>query len=124
MLNNLILQGRLTRDVESGTTNSGVTYANFTVAWSEKYGETEQKLFMNCKAWRSTAELLVKHFKKGDELVVEGRLLTENYEKDGETKSIIKLSVDKVHFTYGKKDAVATNTVAELEPVDNDDLPF
>lgn len=122
MVNNLILQGRLTRDVESGTTNSGITYANFTVAWSEKYGETEQKLFMNCKAWRTTAELIAKHFKKGDELIVEGRVLTETYEKDGETKSATRLSVDRLHFTYGKKET--TNTVCELEPVDESDLPF
>ena len=46
MINNTILQGRLTKDVEYGTTTSGVSYVNFTVAWNEKYNESEQTLFI------------------------------------------------------------------------------
>ena len=100
MLNNFILQCRLTKDVEYGTTNSGVSYANFSVAWNEKYNENEQQLFMNCRAWRGTADLLNKYFKKGDELVIEGKLITETYEKDGQNKSSTRMVVDRVHFTY------------------------
>ena len=128
MINNFILQGRLTRDIEYGTTTSGVAYANFTVAWNEKYNENEQNLFMYCKAWRGTADLLNKHFEKGDELVVEGKILTETYEKDGETKSSTRMTVDRVHFTYGKKDTNSDNNAKDdvkMQKIDNDDsLPF
>lgn len=125
MLNNFILQGRLTRDIEYGTTTSGVAYANFTVAWNEKYNENEQNLFMYCKAWRGTADLLNKHFKKGDELVVEGKILTETYEKDGETKSSTKMTVDRVHFTYGNnKTNDTTNEQPKMTPVLDEGLPF
>lgn len=127
MVNNFILQGRLVRDIEYGTTNSGVSYANFSVAWNEKYNENEQQLFMNCKAWRGTADLLNKYFKKGDELVVEGKLITETYEKDGQNKSITRMIVDRVHFTYGKKYNDNQGQGQELTPVDDetaDNLPF
>ena len=126
MINNFILQCRLTKDVEYGTTNSGVAYANFSVAWNEKYNENEQQLFMNCKAWRGTADLLNKYFKKGDELVIEGKLVTETYEKDGQNKSLTRMVVDKVHFTYGKKhnDNQEQSQEQELRPVNDDNLPF
>lgn len=127
MVNNFILQGRLVRDVEYGTTNSGVSYANFSVAWNEKYNENEQQLFMNCRAWRGTADLLNKYFKKGDELVIEGKLVTETYEKDGQNKSSTRMVVDRVHFTYGKKNNDGQGQGQELTPVDDetmDNLPF
>lgn len=126
MINNFILQGRLVRDVEYGTTNSGVSYANFSVAWNEKYNENEQQLFMNCRAWRGTADLLNKYFKKGDELVIEGKLVTETYEKDGQNKSSTRMVVDRVHFTYGKKNQDNSQQQPELTPIDdtNDNLPF
>lgn len=126
MINNFILQCRLTKDVEYGTTNSGVSYANFSVAWNEKYNENEQQLFMNCRAWRGTADLLNKYFKKGDELVIEGKLVTETYEKDGQNKSSTRMVVDRVHFTYGKKNQDNSQQQPELTPIDdtNDNLPF
>lgn len=129
MINSFILQCRLTKDVEYGTTNSGVSYANFSVAWNEKYNENEQQLFMNCRAWRGTADLLNKYFKKGDELVIEGKLITETYEKDGQNKSSTRMVVDRVHFTYGKKnnDGQDQEQKQELTPVDDDiqdNLPF
>ena len=129
MINSFILQCRLTKDVEYGTTNSGVSYANFSVAWNEKYNENEQQLFMNCRAWRGTADLLNKYFKKGDELVIEGKLVTETYEKDGQNKSSTRMVVDRVHFTYGKKhnDGQGQEQKQELTPVDDetmDNLPF
>ena len=127
MINSFILQCRLTKDVEYGTTNSGVSYANFSVAWNEKYNENEQQLFMNCRAWRGTADLLNKYFKKGDELVIEGKLVTETYEKDGQNKSSTRMVVDTVHFTYGKKNNDNQGQIPELTHVDDetaDNLPF
>ena len=125
MLNNFVLQGRLTKDVEYGQTNSGINYANFTIAWNEKYNETETNLFMNCKSWRGTADLINKYFKKGDELIVEGKIITEIYEKDGNKKSSTRMIVDKIHFTYGKKNNSEDNVKTELTPVEDDSsLPF
>jgi single-strand DNA-binding protein len=87
----------LTKDIELKQAG-GFSVTEFTVAWSEKYKETETKCFARCKAWRNTAEFLNKYFKKGQELVVEGKLVTESWEKDGQTQSRTIVSVEKAHF--------------------------
>ena len=97
MVNHVVLHGRLTKDIELKQAG-GFSVTEFTVAWSEKYKETETKCFARCKAWRNTAEFLNKYFKKGQELVVEGKLVTESWEKDGQQQSRTIVSVEKVHF--------------------------
>ena len=105
MVNKFILQGRLTADPEIKQTPSGVSCANFTVAWSEKYKEVETKCFQRCKAWRSTADFIGKYFKKGQEITVDGKVITESWEKDGQKYSARVLIVDEAHFCGSKKDS-------------------
>lgn len=131
MVNRLVYQGRLTADPELRQTQSGISVIEFTVAWSEKYNEIETKCFLRCKAWRSNAEFVSKYFTKGQEIAVEGKIKTEEWEKDGQRQSRTICDIDKVHFC-GSKTSNANTTLAtvnatwgELEPVDNnDDLPF
>ena len=132
MINKTILQGRLTRDVESRSTQAGIAVASFTVAWSEKYKETETKCFLDCTAWRATAEFVSKYFAKGQEILVEGKLRTDSWEdKDtGAKRSSIKLDVDKVHFC-GSKQGGGTSQSAEplqdtgFSEIDSEsELPF
>jgi single-strand DNA-binding protein len=104
MLNYMVLQGRLTRDPELRNTQSGTPVCSFTVAWSEKYKETETKLFLNCTAWRGTGEMVSKYFSKGKEIIVEGKLDTHEWtDKDGSKRSTNEMVVDRVHFC-GPKD--------------------
>lgn len=104
MVNKFILQGRLTADPEIKQTPSGVSCANFTVAWSEKYKEVETKCFQRCKAWRSTADFIGKYFTKGQEIIVVGKVTTEQWEKDGQKYSAQVLTVDEANFCGSKKD--------------------
>lgn len=104
MINKMILQGRLTANIELKHTQSDVANTEFTVAWSEKYKETESKCFLRCKAWRQTAEFLEKYFQKGQEILIEGHMVTEEWEKDGEKKSRTICLVDKVNFCGSKSD--------------------
>ena len=123
MVNKVVLQGRLTKDIELKQTQGGIAFTNFTVAWSEKYKETETKCFMTCKAWRQTAEFLNKFFKKGSELIVEGRLVTEQWQdKDGNNQSRVVLDVEKAHFA-GKKDG-GEGKKDEYVDVTESELPF
>ena len=128
MLNNVILQGRLTKDVEVRTTNSGVSVVNFTVAWNRKINdENEKVLYMDCEAWRGTADLIYKHFKKGNEIIVEGELYTNTYQTEaGENRHKTRLNVTQVHFTYGNKNESAEggDVTKKFTPVDDDNLPF
>ena len=102
MVNKFILQGRLTADPEIKQTPSGVSCANFTVAWSEKYKEVETKCFQRCKAWRSTADFIGKYFAKGQEIIVVGQMTTEQWEKDGQKYSAQVLTVDEASFCGSK----------------------
>jgi single-strand DNA-binding protein len=126
MINSVVLQGRLTKDIELKKVGDNISTCEFTVAWSEKYKDKETKCFLRCKAWRGTADLLEKHFTKGQELVVEGGLVTEEWEKDGATQSRTILNVAKVHFCGKKSDNTApSNVPAGFVPVyDDDDDPF
>lgn len=136
MVNRTVLQGRLTADPELKTTQSGVSFCGFRVAWSEKYKETETKLFLSCMAWRGTAELLCKYFRKGQEIVVEGKLHTEEWtDKEGGRRSDIKMTVDQVHFCGPKTSegsnaphaagAPVTADASDFQELDDDgELPF
>ena len=105
MVNRIVLQGRLTDDVELKKTQSDVAYCEVTVAWSDKYKDVETKCFLRVKAWRHNAEFLSKYFKKGQELVVEGRMITEQWEdQEGDKKSRTICQADSFNFCGPKKD--------------------
>lgn len=137
MVNKMILQGRLTADPELKTTPSGVEVAKFTVAWSEKYKETETQCFLNCVAWRATGAFVAKYFTKGQEIAVEGKLSTRSYEdKQGTKRTAFELTCDQVHFCGSKADKAKDSNVpsaaapafgiGDFEEIDTDDsdLPF
>lgn len=128
MLNKMALQGRLTKDPELRQTQSGVPVASFTVAWSERRGETETKLFLNCVAWRNTGEFIAKYFTKGQEILVEGSLSTRDYtDRDGNKRTSTELTVDRAHFCGAKRDAGGgySGAPAEFTEMDDEgDLPF
>lgn len=103
MLNKVTFQGRFTADPVMKQTPSGVSYCNFDVAWSEKYKEVESTCFLKCRAWRTTAEFLPKYFHTGDQVIVEGRLITNSWTDDqGQKHSTIICDVDKCHFCGAK----------------------
>lgn len=132
MLNKTVVQGRLCADPEMRQTQSGISVCSFRVAWSEKYKDTERKLFLSCTAWRGMADMICGYFYKGKEIVVEGSLQTEEYtDKEGTKRSAIKLNVDRVHFCGSRSDsdgykgpAPAASGFTELPPGTDDELPF
>ena len=67
-MNKVLLVGNLARDPETRTTNAGVTFTNFTVACQRRIANQQgirDADFINCVAWRQTAEFICKYFKKG-----------------------------------------------------------
>lgn len=102
MLNKVIIMGRLTRDPEMRQTTSGVTMCRFSVAVDRQFknqqtGEREAD-FINCVAWRQTAEFISRYFHKGNMILVEGNLRNDNYEKDGVKHYSMNVYVDNVSF--------------------------
>ena len=91
-MNKAILIGRLTRDPELRTTPTGRNVCQFSIAVNRNFtnanGEREAD-FINCVVWDKQAENLVKYQKKGNQIAVEGRIQTRNYDdKDGKKVSI------------------------------------
>lgn len=82
MINNVVLVGRLTRDAELRYTGSGIAVASFTVAVERPFTNTQGERetdFINCVAWRKTAETISNYTRKGSLVGVTGRMQTRNY---------------------------------------------
>lgn len=108
-MNKAILMGRLTRDPEMRQTQSGVAVANFTVAVDRRFknqqGEREAD-FINCVAWRQTAEFVQKWFRKGDPIAVAGSIQTRSWEgDDGNKRYATEINVDEASFVPGRPKA-------------------
>ena len=112
MLNKIIIMGRLTRDPELRHTQSGVSVASFTLAVDRdmKNKETGEKAtdFIDCTAWRATADFVSKYFTKGRMAVVEGRLQIRDWtDKEGGKRRTAEVVADNVYFGDSKKDGSA-----------------
>ena len=132
-MNKVNLIGRLTKDTEllaAGENN----YTRFTLAVNRKFtnadGEREAD-FISCVAWNKTAELINKHFQKGSEIGLSGRIQTGSYEKDDGSKVYTTdIIVEEITFVGSKKDgrpapeyAGPTSEESKEEPTQAND-PF
>jgi single-strand DNA-binding protein len=108
-LNKVILGGRLTADVELKTTPSGVSVCSFSLAVGRKYtkqGEQPQTDFINCVAWRTTAEFISRYFKKGSCICVIGSIQTRSYTaQDGTKRYATEVVADEATFVEKKASA-------------------
>ena len=123
MLNKVILQGRLTADVELKNTPSGVSVCSFTLAVDRSYGEKKAD-FINCVAWRNTAEFIAKYFGKGKMLIAVGELQVRQYTtNNGEKRYATEVIVNEANFAGDAAKAAEPAAVYEPAAAD-DDLPF
>lgn len=134
-MNKVIIVGNLTKDPELATTNSGVSVCRFTVAVSRRYqnaeGERETD-FINVVVWRGQADNCHRYLKKGSKCGVVGQLQTRSYDaQDGSKRYITEVVADEVEFLNNRNSQDGAEyketkkaDVAELEPVDDDSLPF
>lgn len=111
MLNRIIIMGRLTSSPKSRRTGSGIAVTEFTLAvdrdYAEKGAERETD-FIDCVAWRGTAEFVDKYFGRGQMAVVSGRLQIRDWEdKDGNRRRSAEIVADNVYFGEQKRDAGA-----------------
>lgn len=101
MLNSVCLLGRLTKDPELKTTQSGKSVCSFSLAVDGfKKGETD---FIDCVAWNASAENLAKFKKKGEQIAVTGQLKTRTYEdRNGNKRKVVEVRTESVTFVGGK----------------------
>lgn len=123
MLNKITLMGRNTRDPELRYTTQNVPVTTFTLAVDRDYqpGGNKQTDFINCVAWRKTAEFVNEYFHKGDMMAVSGSLQTREYtDRDGNKRKVFEVVAENVYFCERKKnDAPAPSTT--FEDLDDDE---
>lgn len=133
MLNRICLQGRLAREPEIKITASGVKICSLAVACQRDFKRADGSYetdFIDCVAWRGTAEFISGHFHKGDMIILDGRLQVENYENaKGEKRTRYTVSVDSVNFGGGsvstaQQSTEPAQTVEESTASDDQVLPF
>lgn len=136
-MNNVILIGRLTAKPEVRYTSTEVAKTSFTLAVPRTFNREETD-FINCVAWRNSAEILGKYCDKGSRVAVEGRIQTRTYDaQDGTKRYVTEVVVDNVEFLDTKKEATAETEVQVSEEkvdvfqefanevaISDDDLPF
>ena len=131
-MNKVILKGRLTATPELKTTSTDIYVTDFSVAVNCRFNK-EQTDFINCQAWRQTAEFITKYFSKGQEILIIGELHIDKWDKDGETRYSARVVVDEVDFCGSKAENKMQQTNNEDAKVDAfmpvadeniDDLPF
>lgn len=138
-MNRVNIAGRLTRDIELRKTQSNLSVAGFTLAVDNPFAKDERNkaFFIDCTAWKQSAEFLAKYAKKGSFVLVDGSLQTRTYDKDGRTVKVTEVLCDHVELAPQQRreeghpaGQAAYEAPAAEEPkenpfsVDPDDLPF
>lgn len=134
-MNNCIFKGRLTAKPELQVTPEATEYCKFSVAVDRYNGKGKERTadFVPCTAWRQTAAFICQYFDKGQEILVQGEIHFDKYDKDGETRTHASLSVNKAEFCGSKfSNNNEINTLPaenaaqneNLTPVDDGDMPF
>lgn len=109
MINRVVLIGRLTKDPELRTTQSGISVASFILAVDRNYKNKDGSRstdFVNCVMWRKAAEIFCNYTYKGSKVGIEGRLQTRQYKsKNGDTVFVTEVVVDNFTFLDSRKDS-------------------
>lgn len=128
-MNKVQLVGRLTKDPEIKLTSNQTSYCNFTVAVDRRFKDKDgqrQSDFINCVAWKQTADFIKKYFSKGSRIGICGSIQTRNYEKDGQKVFITEVLVDEVEFVESTKAEAKEEhrpaPEAKNEPIEEEDL--
>lgn len=121
-MNIVIITGRLTADAESSYTKNGNQVINFCVANETGYGEKKQTSFLNCQYWTKTR--VGDYLQKGKAIILQGEIIQQRWEKEGQKQSKILINVRDIQFQQGN----TTNSQAMQQPTgweESDvDMPF
>lgn len=108
-MNQVQLVGNICRDPEYRTLQSGVTCCQFTVACQRKFKNAQGQYdadFINCVAWRQTADFINRYFIKGNKIGLVGTLQTRSYDaQDGTKRYVTEVIVENVEFVAPRQDS-------------------
>ena len=124
-LNKVILGGRITADPELKKTDSGIAVCSFSMAINRKNKDGEQQTdFVNCVAWRKTAEFIAQYFKKGSCICIVGSIQTRTWtDNDNNKRYATEIISDEAYFVDSKgSNTPPTPKLEEVKP--DEDIPF
>lgn len=126
-MNKVILMGRLTKDPEAKYTQNGNVYTRFTLAVNRRFAKEPAADFLPIITWGKVAEVCGNNLVKGSQVLIEGRIQINSYDKDGEKRYVTEIIADNVEFLGSKpKSAPATpqqaNFGSEVPP--DEEIPF
>lgn len=111
-INNVTLVGRVVRDIEVKTTNSGKEVASFALA-VDGYGKEAPANFIDCVAWGKAAEILSQYATKGKQIGITGRIQTRNWEKDDVKRKATEVVIDQFQLLGSKGDGSSAAPASE-----------
>jgi len=132
----VIVFGNVGQDPELRRTNDQTAVVNFSLAdterWKDKQGEQQSRTeWFRCKCFGPQAELIAKYVKKGNQLMVIGKMRTSEWEKDGEKRYSTDLAVDNFEFVGSRNDSSNEGYKPPSKPqsesvpaYDEEDIPF
>lgn len=133
-MNHIVIKGRISAIPEIKTTQNGNKVCTFSVAVDRPYSKNKETDFFRCNAWRGTAEFIEKYFGKGQEILIDGAMISNTYTaKDGSQRTSWDVQVNNVEFcgskssssesSETKKPAKASKAATDDEPESDDDEP-
>ena len=124
-MNNVIISGRLVRDPELRyIPQSETAVAKFTVAVDRPMSKEKTADFIPVVAFGKTAELCEKYTAKGKRILIQGRIQTGSYDKDGEKRYTTDVIAERVEFIDWKEKSEADGVPEGFQQLDDDDIPF
>lgn len=126
-MNNLTMLGRIANDLELKQTTDGVSVTNFTLAVDRRTAKEKTTDWIDCVAWRNTAEFICRYFQKGAPIIVTGSLQTRSWEdKEGKKRKSVEVLIENAEFVPGNKTDKPQEAPQEEKfvEVEDEDLPF
>ena len=130
-MNKVLLVGRLTRDPELRTTQSGIAVARFSLAVSQNFTKRNGERgtdYINCVVWERQASNVARYCHKGTLVAVEGRISTRSYDaQDGTKRYVTEVVCENVNFLSPKSDGnanYAPDMADNIAPVENAQQPM
>lgn len=121
-MNLVVVSGRMARDPELKYTSGGKAYTTFTLAVQKTKDEAE---FIDCVAWEKTAENIAEYFRKGNRILIQGRLNVNSYEQNGEKRKSVKVQAFNFEFIDSKNSRNNQNgNKNNYDPDEDEEFPF
>ena len=139
-MNSINIMGRITKDLELKKVGDDLSLLEFSIALDDGFGDNKKTYFFDINAWRGKADVISQYFKKGDRILVNGRLTQKTWKsQDGGNRSKVVISLNDFDFIERKGDSGNNASQSYSTPEnnapkdnvnfadynnDNEDIPF